>query len=331
MMASASVWAQDKAVEPPAPMLSNLTPDVANINPFPTVDATQFTASFPTVDTVTAFLKQIWGYDTNRIFQVQAILKSAAPSVSRVVVLVAERGQTQDQVKVTSFLVLNDGKHAISGDRIMDFGATPFAEKRAILEQKATGPAHGAASKDLLLVEFADFQCPHCKDGQESMEKLAKDFPTARIVFENLPLTQIHHAALQAATYSVCVAKLKPGNDNAAFQTFSNEVFAHQDDLTPEKTKATLDAAVTKAGLDPEAVAACSTAKETQDTVKASTDLANELDVDSTPTLFANGRAIPLSGVAYDTLKDIINYQAQLDGLKLPAAAASAPAGDATK
>jgi len=325
VMGAAAVAQESQAVEPPAPMLNDLTPTLNPSSPFPPVDATRFTATFPTVDTVTAFLKQLWGYDANRVFQVAAIMKTESALVSRVVVMVAQKGDTPDKVNMTSFLVLEDGRHGISGDTLFDFGPTPFEEKRALLQAKSAGPAHGAAGKDLMLVEFADFQCPHCKDGQETMDKLTKDYPTARVVYQNFPLPQ-HNAALDAALYSVCVAKLKPENDNAAFQTYAREVFANQADLTAEKMKATLDAAVVKAGLDAEHVAACTKSQEMKDAVAASKALGEAAGVQSTPTLFVNGRPIPLTSMPYNTLKDVINYQAQLDGIKLPVVATETPA-----
>jgi protein-disulfide isomerase len=312
------------AAAPPA--LSNLTPTISNLNPFPPVELKNFTATFPTQDTVNAFLKQLWGYDPNRIFQVAAIQTTTAPSVSRVIVFVAERGQPADQTKTTAFLVLNDGKHGIAGDSVIDFGATPFADKRAMLLARADGPAHGGASKDLELVEFADLQCPHCKEAQSTMDQLAQDFPTAHIVFQNFPLTQIHAAAFQAAAYGLCVAQQKPDGGNAAFLTYIHAVFDTQDALTPDATTTTLNAAVVKAGVDVTKVAACADTKAIKDDLNASIKLANDVQIDSTPTLMVNGRSMPLVGVAYDTLKSIIQYQAQLDGVTLPAVAPTADA-----
>ena len=306
------------------PVLSNIAPQISNLNPFPPVDLKNFTATFPTQETVKAFLKQLWGYDPNRIFQIAAIMPTSAPTLSRVIVFVAERGQPADQTKTTAFLVLNDGKHGIAGDAVIDFGATPFADKRAALLARADGPAHGGASKDLELVEFADLQCPHCKDAQTTMDQLAQDFPTAHIVFQNFPLTQIHPAAFQAAAYGLCVAKLKPESGNAAFLTYIHAVFDTQDALTADGTAQTLNNAVIKAGVDVTAVAACADTKEIKDQLNASVKLATDVQVDSTPTLMVNGRSMPLVGVAYDTLKDVIRYQAELDGVTLPAAPAAA-------
>ena len=53
---------------------------------------------------------------------------------------------------------------------MIPFGATPFADIRKTLQASADGAARGATGKDLLLVEFADLQCPHCKEAQGTMD-----------------------------------------------------------------------------------------------------------------------------------------------------------------
>jgi protein-disulfide isomerase len=180
------------------------------------------------------------------------------------------------------------------------------------LQQQANGPYRGASSKDLELVEFADFQCPHCKEAQANMEKLMTDFPKARIVFQNDPIAQIHPQAVIAASYGVCVASL---GGSPAFFTFVSTVFDGQDGLaTADGATLTLNSAVTKAGLDPAKVAACAATPQTQATVDASVKLADSLGIAQVPTLMVNGRQVP-ANASYDTLKKIITYQAKLDGV----------------
>ena len=58
---------------------------------FPTPDPANFTASAPTKEVVNAFLQNNWGYDADRMWQVQAILKTPAEGVSKVVVLVGDK------------------------------------------------------------------------------------------------------------------------------------------------------------------------------------------------------------------------------------------------
>jgi protein-disulfide isomerase len=293
----------------------NVTPSGDAANPFPKPDPKNFTADTPTAETVNAFLQLSWGYDPQRIWQVQAILKTPAPGVSKVVVLVTQKGLKQDgkpQVATLQFFTLPDGKHIIADD-VLPFGATPFAENRAILQQRANGSAIGAASKDLMLVEFADFQCPHCKEVQATMEKLRQQFPNARFIYENYPLVQIHPDSYKAASYSVCVAKIG-GND--AFFKYATAVYDAQASLTPEGSDQALKDAATKVGLDPAKVAACSTSADAKSAVDASIKLAQDLNINQTPTLAVNGRLLPLANLPVEALIQLISFQAASDGVQ---------------
>jgi protein-disulfide isomerase len=306
--------------------LQNLDPST-RADPFPPVNQKYFTATTPSVDTVNAFLKALWGYDANRIWRVEAIQTTAAPNMSKVVVFVSDRSPNA-KVQPTAFFVTPDGKHAVAGDAVIPFGATPFADVRAMLQSRADGASKGATSKDLMLVEFADLQCPHCKDAQKTMDQLATDFPNARIVFQSFPLVDLHPLAFKAAAYGYCVQKQK----NDAFFPYAAAVFDDQAALTPETGDATLKAAVTKAGLDPAAIDTCASSQATKDQVNASVKLAQEAGVDQTPMLAVNGHMLPLTGIPYETLKTIISYQASLDGIHASApAGAGAPSGAAPK
>ena len=290
--------------EPSAPQ-SNAAPV------FPKPDPANFTATSPTKETVNAFFSANWGFDDSRIWQVEAIFKTKIEGISKVIVYVGDKsGKSKPQAM--PFFVLPDGKHMIIGDQLINFGAQPFAGPREEAKLRADGPFRGAESKDFEIVEFADFQCPHCKLAQDTMDKLVKDYPKARIVFQNYPLAKIHASAYTAATYGVCVAKL---GGNKAFFTYAAAVYEGQEGLsTPDGTTLTLNSSVSKAGLDPAKVEACSKLPATKATVDASVKLAEDLEISETPTLLINGRAVPATA-PYEVLKQIIDYQAKLDGV----------------
>ncbi len=279
-------------------------------DPFPQANPKYFTATSPTVDTVNAFLKSLWGYDANRIWRVEAIQTTLAPNISKVVVFVSDKSPGA-KVQPTAFFVTPDGKHAVAGDTVVPFGATPFADLRKSLQARADGATRGASGKDLMLVEFADMQCPHCKEVQGTMDQLAKDFPNARLVYQSFPLVEIHPFSFKAAAYGYCVQKQK----NDAFFAYSAAVFDTQNGLTPETGDETLKNAVTKAGLDAAAVDACASTPATKELVEASIKLAQDSGVDQTPMLAVNGHLLPLAGIPYETLKNIVAYQAMLDGV----------------
>jgi protein-disulfide isomerase len=103
---------------------------------------------------------------------------------------------------------------------------------------------------------------------------------------------------------------------SSAFFTFAAAVFESQDGLnTADGATLTLNSAVTKAGLDPAKIKACSLAPETGAAVEASVKLAQDLNINQTPVLVINGRQVPIGGVPYETLKQIVDYQIKIDGV----------------
>jgi protein-disulfide isomerase len=302
--------AQQNVPAAPAATAEPSAPAPAAAPVFPPPDPANFTAASPTKETVNAFLQTRWGYDDNRMWQVEGILKTPVDGISKVIVYVGDKAGKQKPSAV-QFFALGDGKHILAGDDILAFGEHPYTEYRAEVQQKADGPYRGAAGKDFEIVEFADFECPHCKEAQANMDKLALEFPKARIVYQNYPLPQ-HKQAGAAAAYGVCVAKQ---GGSTAFFTFAAAVFDGQDGLaSADGATLTLNSAVTKAGLDPAKISACAALPATIAEVDASVKLAKDLNINQTPTLIVNGRQVP-ANAPYETIKQIIQFQQKLDGL----------------
>jgi protein-disulfide isomerase len=298
----------------PAPRLNAAPPaPPAPADPLPKANPKFFTAATPTLETVNSFLHQVWGFDPNRVWRVMAIQPTPAPNVIKVVVFVLEKGAPDAKIQSAVFFVTPDGKHAIGeGAGVVVFGATPFAPARDLLKERANGASRGATSKDFELVEFADLQCPHCKEAQSTMDQIVKDFPKAHVVFQLFPLVEIHPSAFKAAAYGVCAQQ----KSDEAFFKFADGVFDTQEGLTPATEDTILKAAATRAGLDGDAIAACANTQATKDAVNADIKLATDAGVEQTPMLSVNGRMIPIGGnISYDQLKQLIQFQATLDAV----------------
>jgi protein-disulfide isomerase len=84
---------------------------------------------------------------------------------------------------------------------------------------------------------------------------------------------------------------------------------------TADGASLTLNSAVTKAGLDPAKVSTCASTPETGAQVQASVKLAQAMNINQTPTLMVNGRQVPIGGLPYETIKQIVEFQAKLDGV----------------
>lgn len=307
MMAAAGLAQTPAAQAPAAPRPQAATGQVT----FPKVDPKNFTAASPTADEVNSFLKSIWGYDENRMWEVAAILKTPAPGVAKVVLFVADKSQP-DKGTTSVFFTTPDGKHALSADKVINFGAQPFAADRALLQARADGPARGAKGNELMLVEFADLHCStQCKDVQDTMNNLATDFPEAKIVYENFPQTDTSAAA---AVEGLCVRKEK---GDAAFFTYIQSLFDKQDSLTKDALDATLSAAATAAGADPKAAASCAATQTAKDEVAAELKLGKDIGIDQAPVLVVNGSALPMTSLPYNILRRIVAFQAGQDGVEV--------------
>jgi len=309
-LSSALGLAQSETPSAPAPQESPVPGPAASAEPrFPLALPENFNAASPTKAEVEAFLRTSWGYDPDRVWEIFGIQKTSAPGVSKVTILVAEK-QAQQQTATLTFFVTPDGKHLIAQDTVLDFGPRPYENNYRVLQQRADGPSRGAAGKQFELVEFADFECPHCKEAQSTAERLVQDFPQARYVFENFPLVNIHPAAYKAATWGACVAQQ---GSNQAFFKYASSVFDAQNDLAGQGADLALRNATIAAGADPDKIAACADSPTGRDLVDASLRLGHDLNVDETPMLFIDGRGVPMLAVPYEQLKKIIAYQFSMD------------------
>ena len=260
----------------------------------------------PTRETVNEFLRHTFGYDQNLKWDVKNIKPAEDPSLTEIdIVMNTPEGQQGLKLYVTP-----DQKFAVSGD-FVPFGADPFAPVRNLLNDKAKGPARGAATPSVTIIEFGDLQCPACKRAQPTIEKLMTDVPNAKLIFEQFPLTQLHKWAMTASKYALCVNR----QNKDAFWKYIDTVYQHQDEMqqmTVEQVEPKLKQFATDAGVDADHVQQCTNDPSITTDIVNSQALGQQVDVTGTPTLFIGGRKIGnVGGIPYDTLKAITEFQAQ--------------------
>ena len=49
-------------------------------------------------------------------------------------------------------------------------------------------PVRGDPGAPIAIVEFSDFQCPHCKHVQPVLERILEEFPQVKLYFKNYPI-----------------------------------------------------------------------------------------------------------------------------------------------
>jgi protein-disulfide isomerase len=107
----------------------------------------------------------------------------------------------------------------------------PYVDARidAVKPLLATAPGRGAASPEVTIVEFSDFECPSCKHGAENATaSIEKYGDRVRHVRVDLPLVSMHPWALSAAIAGRAIHRQNP----AKFWEFKKQVYENQDKLS---------------------------------------------------------------------------------------------------
>jgi protein-disulfide isomerase len=193
-----------------------------------------------------------------------------------------------DQKQDILFYVTDDGRYLFRGEAI-DLTVDPFVA--LMNKMKLTGaPSRGPADAKVTVVEYSDFQCPYCGQAWEIFEK--EVYPQykdkVRFVFKQMPLTQIHPWAEDAAVASACA--LEQGNDQ--FWKMYDGLFGQQAQITKDNLPAKVEEIATAAGLDVPRLKECLAGRKTIDAVKADQAEAASVGVNGTPTFFINGRRV---------------------------------------
>jgi protein-disulfide isomerase len=256
-------------------------------------------SSLPSEDTVNSFLFQMFGYDPTLTWKVNEIRPSEVPGLAAVTVIITgPQGSNLNRLYVAA-----DGRHAISGD-VLPFGAHPFDDDRVKLEKGVNGTTKGPAKSPVMIVEFTDLQCPHCKEAAPNIDQLLAQESNVRFVFQNFPLPS-HDWAEKAAGYADCIGR----SSNGAFWKFVQKTFDQQANITESNADEKLKAIATESGVNGNEIAACSAKPETQARIEASLELGKSVGVNGTPTLFINGRPVP-GNAPVDLLKKMVDFHA---------------------
>ena len=144
-------------------------------------------------------------------------------------------------------------------------------------------PSLGPANAPITLVEFADFQCPFCREWeQQTYKPLLAAYPgKIRIVYRDFPLTSIHPNAMPAAEAAQCA------NEQGKFWDFHDKLFASEnlsDDVYKQYAQ--------ELGLDMNKFNECASTHKYAKNIQADSDFATNLGINSTPTFFINGLAL---------------------------------------
>jgi protein-disulfide isomerase len=174
-----------------------------------------------------------------------------------------------------------------------DFNKAEVA-KLDLSRSPSTGPKEGP----ITVVSFSDFMCPFCRNLALGLKSyLPSSGNQVKVHYKNFPLDttcnprigqSLHPGSCQLALGGICA------EESGRFWEYHDKVFAQTWDRAAREDVLRIGVA---AGLDGGKLASCIESAATKGRLSKDVDEGWRVGVESTPTIFVNGRKLPSTGV----------------------------------
>ncbi len=227
--------------------------------------------------------------------------------------LVVSNDQGQ-KISATMFFDKSESK-AILG-QFIDTSTDPWGRVNMGAVTLDDRPTLGPADAPVTIVEFADFECPHCAHAFSAIETLVNTTykGKVKVIYKAYPLGG-HQWAFKAAEAAECARMQNP----TAFWDFARYIYANQGSINATNLQEQVNKLAKTQKLDQPSLMACMESPQTEVRVKQDQNDGNSIRVASTPTFFVNG--IPVVGLPDDKVLEFV-INSELAG-KSPTASAN--------
>jgi protein-disulfide isomerase len=138
----------------------------------------------------------------------------------------------------------------------------------------------GDQNAPITIVEFADYQCPYCKQAEATVAQVLEKYAgRVSVAFRDFPLTSIHPYAEKASEAARCAAQ------EGKFWEFHDALFASQSKLD----ESSLFAIAQTTGLNAQSFRSCLGSGESRPLVSHDQEDGKKAGISSTPGFFVNG------------------------------------------
>ena len=156
-------------------------------------------------------------------------------------------------------------------------------------------PSQGKNDAEVTLVEFADYQCPHCKSAHAVMKELLKPYlERIRYVYMDFPINR-SGISRSVAEGAVCA------DQQGKFWQYHDLAFAGQEHLSSDSARQFAG----ELQLDLALFDECRQSPNTAEKVKHSEQQAIKTGVTGTPSFFLNGHKLVLKDFRKDMVQQI--------------------------
>src|SRR5262249_30535219 len=164
----------------------------------------------------------------------------------------------------------------------------------------ADAPIKGDPKAPVTIVEFADFQCPHCRSLQPVLDRLLEEYKgQVKVYFKHFPLRAPGHENAEQAAFASAAAQ-KQGK----FWALTAKFWKNQDALAA----ADVEKYAQEAGLDVKKWKEDMNATAIHEKVAKDRTEGEKLNINGTPAVFIDGREVR-DAKDFETLKAFVDEE----------------------
>jgi protein-disulfide isomerase len=161
----------------------------------------------------------------------------------------------------------------------------------------------GNVNANVTLVEYGDFECPHCGHAHPLIKQLLKEMGNdLHFVFRNFPLNEVHPHAFAAAITAEAAGM------QGKFWEMHDLIFEKQDMLSTDF----LMTLAHDIGLDMPRFARDTKSEVLQNKIETDFESGIRSGVNGTPTFFINGIKLLTYDETYESLLDAIQLESEM-------------------
>lgn len=163
-----------------------------------------------------------------------------------------------------------------------------YERTKGPVELDGTEPLYGDINAKYTLVEWADYQCPHCARMFPFLHEFIQKNPDFKLYYKHYPLSSTCNRFMNRPMHpQACAASLAAecARQQGRFWEVSEKFFANQEYLGDED----LLFMAGQVGLDKESIKTCMQKPETAQSLAIDVDAAGKLEIDGTPSIFIQG------------------------------------------
>ncbi len=210
---------------------------------------------------------------------------------------------------------IEDAQKAIVTQYVGEWDKQPVISFNIVRNQVISGDfTKGLAESPLQIVEFSDFECPHCQQLGAALIRLSKEFPGAfEVVHKDFPLDNscnkysagMHVGACKAAEFARCAGEQGKFWNIADFFYTSGVPEGKTEREVQQKLLSLSDSFA----LDEDAMQECLSSGRQLEKIKKDTDLGEALKLEGTPSVWINGKllATPHPDIVREIIENSVN------------------------